>query len=429
MSPGRTKDLWITAFLVAVFGPILLRVVTAERQTFWHELVTVTGLLSVSLLVCAVILPARLRSITRAFGIETVLAGHRVLGLCAAMAALVHVVAVVVPDPSSVTLLVPFLAPLRSTAGLVALACLVALVLSATRRPGRYEAWRGAHLVLTAGVLGGVVLHVVLIGHLVSYNGLVQDPVTAGFLAALAVVVVTVELHRWVLRSMRRHGRYRVARVHALAPSVSTLVLRPDNGVRPALVFRPGQFAWLRLTRGPFTEEHPFTISSAAQDGPTVEFTIRHSGDWTTGPLRRLREGDFVWIDGPHGSLTPDESVSGLVLIAGGVGIAPMMSILRTAAREGDRRPVRLVMADRPGEQLYRAELEQLSSDLALQIHELHGAVLTPALLAALLPPPWARDRLDYYVCGSPFLVQDVITVLGTLDVPIEQVHTERFDS
>jgi FAD-binding domain len=59
----------------------------------------------------------------------------------------------------------------------------------------------------------------------------------------------------------------------------------------------------MRLHRDPFTEEHPFTVTSAAQDRHTVEFTIRHAGDWTD-ELRRLQPGDPICLDGPHCSFT-----------------------------------------------------------------------------------------------------------------------------
>ena len=80
----RARDAWIAAFLIAVFTPPVLRLFATEHQSIGRELVTITGLLTSSLLVCAVVLPSRLRSLTRAFGIESALQNHRVLGLSTA---------------------------------------------------------------------------------------------------------------------------------------------------------------------------------------------------------------------------------------------------------------------------------------------------------------------------------------------------------
>jgi len=129
----------------------------------------------------------------------------------------------------------------------------------------------------------------------------------------------------------------------------------------------------------------------------------------------------------------------GLVMIAGGVGITPMMSMLRTLAHRRDRRPHRLVVVARTlDELLFRAELSELQQRLDLTVVELlrspppswtgaSGAV-DEDLLTALLPGAFRRNQLDYYLCGPPAMVTDVLTVLDGLDVPQPRIHTEQFD-
>jgi ferredoxin-NADP reductase len=171
-----------------------------------------------------------------------------------------------------------------------------------------------------------------------------------------------------------------------------------------------------------------------------VEFTIRHSGDFTRA-LRELRPGSPVWVDGPHGAFTPDDAGTGVVMIAGGVGVTPMMSILRTAAHRGDRRPYRLVVVAASREELlFRAELGTLRRQLDLEVTEVlrrpapgwtgHTGEIGVGLLTALL----ADDRStaahdhDYFLCGPPSLVADAFDALAVLDIPDERVHTEQFE-
>lgn len=448
---------WTAALVVALLAPLALRLLTAERQGLWQELVTLSGLLATSLLVCTVVLPSRLRSITRSFGIEAVMLNHRVLGLATAGAVLLHVAAVLINDPRSAALLVPFLSqrepaqtvvaapllvplmtpPYRALAGMVATVAMVLLAVVAARRCGRYEVWRSWHLVLALAALAGTAAHVLLIGHLVPTAQLIGwlagdplgwmllssamwDPLDALFLAALAAVVLGVGAHRW-LRWMLVDTGYCVTRVSTLSPTVSTIRLSPvDRWLR----FQPGQFAWLRLTRHPFGEDHPLSVSSAAQDSHSVELMIRHRGDWTER-LRALRPGDRVWLDGPHGGFTPDEGAGRLVLIAGGVGIAPMMSILRTAHRSGRhsprrRRPVTLMLTDEPGQVLFRLELRRLARDLDLTVHDHVAVADVPELLAD-------PERLDYLICGPPAMVRDAVSTLTSSGVPRAQVVTEQF--
>jgi predicted ferric reductase len=461
----KARDLWVAAFLIALFGPVALRLVTIERQGLGQELVTTSGLIATGLLVSTVILPARLKSVTRAFGIEAVLANHRAMGSASALAIMAHLVFVVLNDPRYVALALPFLRfvqpdytiapppllnplitpPVRAMAGMAALIAAVVLVAWAARRGGPYERWRNWHMALTVVILAGTALHILLIGHLVPTNALwhwlLGDPIGAEmtraalawdalapvYLALLTLALTLVGINRWLLRPLRSAARYRVARVQHIDATVSTIVLRREGGDHTEpLQFSPGQFAWLRLQQGPLSEEHPFTISSAAQDGHDLEFTIRRSGDWTSN-IDKLGTGDFVWVDGPHGAFTPRDDTTGIVLIAAGVGITPAMSMLRTAYGAQDNRPMRVILLDRPGHGLFRQELHQLRDELALELHELGRVRLTAEVLEPLLPPGLLRGQHDYYICGPPLLVEHATEALVELDVPDDRVHTERF--
>ena len=414
-----TRVLWIVALAAAIAGPVAARSLTTERNPFWSEMVTVTGLLATSLVVVVVVMASRVHSITRAFGLQTVIGCHRYLGLLAVLMSLAHVAAVVVGNPANVLLLSP-MAPLRAIAGLIALILLCAIGgLSRMRSNQGYESWRWTHVGLTAGMLVTVAAHVVLIGHLI------YAPLEGAFLGALAGGVLAALAARWVAGPLSSRARFVVLAVRAESPTVSTIVLRPRTGDRR---FAPGQFAWLRLRRVP-SDEHPFTISSAATDGSRLTFTFRHRRGGAAEEFLTLRPGDAVWVDGPHGNMTPDDRPdSGLVLIAAGVGITPMMSILRTLAGRNDDRSVRLILADSPDETLFRAELQHLRTRLAMDVIEVRREPITSARLASVLPGPFVRARLDYFICGSPRLVMDATTSLVQLGVPPRRVHTELFD-
>ncbi len=198
--------------------------------------------------------------------------------------------------------------------------------------------------------------------------------------------------------------------------------------------FAPGQFAWLRLQRSTRAEEHPFTIASSAALGDTVEFTIRHHAGGFTAAVAHLEPGRAVWVDGPYGAFTADDahSTTGVVMIAGGVGVTPMMSMLRTAADRGDERRFHLVLVvARREDVLFRDELADLERFLDLDVTEvLRGSARrgdpTPLITAlGRVPEPAA---FDYFVCGSPSLVATAFHALDSLGVPPDHVRTEQFD-
>jgi predicted ferric reductase len=100
-------------------------------------------------------------------------------------------------------------------------------------------------------------------------------------------------------------------------------------------------------------EPHPFTLSSTPSRPGTLQFNIRASGDWTR-TVAHLSEGDQARIQGPFGRFghlftTPDRE---LIMIAGGIGITPMLSMLRFMADHRDPRPVTLIWANRSPERV-----------------------------------------------------------------------------
>jgi predicted ferric reductase len=428
---------WLGVFGGIVVAPALLWLLSAPTVPVWEGLSVLTGLLALSALVCAGILPSRVRSLNRALGIENVVEAHRVTGVTAAGLVLLHMACVVAADPANAMLLDPLSAPARARwAVLATVALVVIVVLAVMRRRAQlsYEAWRASHVLLAVVVFLGSAMHVALLGQLV------RDPLLGPLLALLAAIVVVVLGHRMWRSHYDTALEFVVREVRIENPTASTLSPPPRRrgGNGGCFAFAPGQFAWIRLDRSPTAEEHPFTIASSAHCD-TTEFTIRQAGDFTRA-VRRLTPGSPVWVDGPHGGFTNDARHSGgFVLIAGGVGITPMMSMIRTAADRGDHRPYRLVVvASKPEDLLFRDELAALRNHLDLDVVEILrrpvpgwvGPIggITPPLLDVVRGSCEEPEEIDYFICGPPALVQDTLAVLDELRVPPVRVHTEQFD-
>ncbi|GAA1219698.1 ferredoxin reductase family protein [Pseudonocardia alaniniphila] len=434
------RTAWLSVFGLIVVAPSLMWLAIAPNEPLWDHLSVVTGLLALSALVSAAVLPSRLRSLNRAFGIESVIDIHRFLGVVTATLVFVHLACVVAANPANVALLNFETAPARARAAVgatIALAALVALVALKGRTGLRYELWRWLHVALAVAVITLSALHVWWLDHLVAM------PATGTVFGLLAAIVIGIFGYRWAWRPMfDASTEFLVREVRRENSTVSTLVLEPRRQRHGPPVnswaFAPGQFAWIRLDRSVTAEEHPFTIASSAHMD-TTEFTIRHAGDFTRA-LRRLPPGSPVWVDGPHGAFTNDVGAgAGFVMIAGGVGITPMMSMLRTAAHRGDPRPYRLVVvASSPEDLLFRDELAELRFHLDLVVTEVlrrphdgwdgYTGDIGAGLLSMVLPEGQHPDDLDFFICGPPALVTDALSALDTLGVAPARVHTEQFD-
>ena len=429
---------WSAGFTVVLFAPLLLTLGAGDTDDLVMELSLTFGVIAASVLTCTVVAASRMRSLTQAFGIEQLLRTHRWLAVATLLVVLVHLALVVADDPANLHLLVPWTAPPRARAATVATVSLVLLcVLSLLRqRLGtRYEAWRWLHVVLGLGAVSGSALHVLWLRHLT------QDQLMLRWFELSLAILTGVLGYRWVVRPLlaTRHA-YVIDTLRRESDSVSTLVLRPLRHRHRGLRFDPGQFAWLRLDR-PLApaEEHPFTIASGAHRPRELEFTIRDAGDFTA-LVRRMRPGRRVYIDGPHGSFTVDaRRAHGLVLVAGGVGITPMMSMLRTLAHRRDDRPhLLLVGAKTVDDLLFRDELADLARRLHLTVVEVVSAPppwwtgrtgrVDRRLLDEVLPRAVHTGGFDVYICGPPAMLEGVSTALDELGVPAAHVHTEQFD-
>jgi predicted ferric reductase len=396
------------------------------------ELASALGIVALTLLALQLALPARLGVVARPLGAEVAIRLHRHIAdvLVAAIAA--HVALVVVGDPSNLALLDPLGAPWRAQAALASCVALGALIVSSVlrRRLGlRYARWRGLHNALGIAALGLGLLHAVGVDRYLTAG-------PAGLLAAGLAAVGLVALVELRLLRPRRLARrpYLVERVEKERGGATTLALRADG--HRGHQFRSGQFAWLRLADSPHAlVEHPFSYSSSATRPERPSFTIKAYCGFTSR-VSRLRPGTPVLLDGPHGSYRPRRHADRFVLIAGGIGITPIISLLRTAADTGDQRPFLLVYGSlRWLDITFREELDQLQQRLDLRVvHVLterppgwHGEAgfIDADLLARHLPPD--LSRADVFVCGPPPMLAAALDGLERLGVAPEHVHAEQF--
>ena len=425
----------IVVLLVAVPLVVLATSPARGQEGPWHLASLVTSLTAASLLLVAFVLPSRLRTITSYLGVEKVLKSHRLIALVAVGLIAAHVVFVLAQTGFGVLDLRS--APPRvwaASAATLALLAMVPLAITRRRRRPRYEGWRLAHVALGNVVLFGTALHVFWLHDLTSYA-----PAAAWFAALLAGLVMLTG-YRWVWRPWRSHqAAYVVDEVRVESSTAVTVVLHAVG--HSGVDFRPGQFAWLKLGGSAFVfEEHPFTIASAATRPWRKEFTVKALGDFSE-ILAGLRPGRLVHLDGPHGSFTLDGvRCDGFVFVAGGVGITPMLSMLRTMADRGDRRPVLLVVAGRTADDLlHRADHEHLDQRLDLRVVEIleeppeqwDGEIgwLTRDVLDSALPGRRGRSHLDYFVCGPGPMVAAATRILeDDWGVRDRRIHTELFD-
>lgn len=210
---------------------------------------------------------------------------------------------------------------------------------------------------------------------------------------------------------------------------------------KPAgFTFRPGQAFDIALPGLPGTgpdSRHTFSIVSAPHE-ERLAFATRMRDSAYKRALAALALGSPLEIDGPFGTLTLHGTRPG-VLIAGGIGITPFMSMLRDAAHRQDTRPLALLYSNRrPEEAAFWPELQALARRLpALRL----VATMTGMAQSAI---PWdgPTGRIDaalvqragqglaapvYYVSGPPAMVRAQQETLRAAGVDEDAVRSEEF--
>ena len=427
--------------LLAALYPLLLvaplATIALFRPPVDHSLVAELGvdcaLVGFTILSLQFVMTARLRWVEAPYGMDVLLAFHRVMALVAVALLVAH--PLLVASAEGWSLLFGLGAPWYVWAGRGALTVLLLHVgLALGRRALRlpYERWRRVHNVLAVTILTAGVAHSLFAGDdFRDWPGrLAWIFVPATGLAAWAY---SRAVRPWLLA--RRH--FHVLAVEPQAPRVWTITLEPPYG----RVFRfvPGQFQFLRfLGAGVPREEHPFTIASSPTRPDRISLTIKECGDFTQ-TLGRVRPGDRATVHGPFGrfshDLHPDER--DLVFVAGGVGITPIMSMLRAMRGRGEARRVTLVYAARTtSDLLFTSELSAMAADGRPLLEVIY--VLSQA------PPRWAGEagRVDatrlarwceglddkaFYLCCPPAMTNDLIRGLRTLGVSPRRIHCDYF--
>jgi predicted ferric reductase len=378
-------------------------------------------------------LVARIKSVSSHFGIDVMLQYHRQIAYVALVFILAHPILLFIQSTKFLALLNPFTAPLRAhMAVLSTLALILLIALSIWRKRLRmgYETWQLTHGVLAVIVVAAALTHVLLVDYYVNepWERVLWIAMSGAFVALLVWVRVLVPVRR-----IRRP--WRVDEVIPERGASRTMVLKPEHS--NGFAFEPGQFAWIMVEKSPFAiTQHPFSISSSAERPDRVALTVKSAGDITSA-LDGLDPGTTVYLDGPHGSFSVDRYEGpGFVLIGAGVGVTPLMSMMRTLADREDARPIYLFLGNRnQGNITFIEEIEALKAriDLAV-VHVLsqpeegwEGEVghLSVDVFRRHLPKRY--ERLQYFICGSEAMMDTVEKSLSEIGIPEEKVHSERF--
>jgi ferredoxin-NADP reductase len=234
--------------------------------------------------------------------------------------------------------------------------------------------------------------------------------------------------------------RWRVQSVQQESADIRSLVLAPEAGAAPN--FAAGQHLPIRITTAAGeTLLRTYSLSSAPSDGQ-LRISVKAQGVVSRHLHEQVQVGDVLDVRPPLGSFTLNSDTDRpLVLIGAGVGITPLLSMLREQVALGQGRRIHFfqgarTLADLP----FQAELRELVQR-AGGLLKIHRALSTPeadalsgrdyeqqgrielAQIKAALP----FDDYDFYLCGPAAFTQAIYDGLRDLNVADVRIHAEAF--
>lgn len=227
-----------------------------------------------------------------------------------------------------------------------------------------------------------------------------------------------------------------VRAIEALTPDIRRMVLgllEPDQ-----LAFRPGQYVDLTI---PGTDQtRSFSMANTPGTDGVLEFIIKvyPGGRFSSLLVSGLSVGDRLQVKGPYGMCTlRPSSERDLIMLGGGAGMAPLLSLLRSLAGAGSGRRVRFYYGARSRSDLFYLE------ELAELGRRLPGLAFVPALSAPVPADGWEGETgmitevvdrhehdlgpLEAYLCGPPPMIDAALPVLIDKGLDESHIHFDKF--
>ena len=392
-------------------------------------------------------LSGRVKSLSRILGVDWVLQVHQLFARTALVFLLLHPFMYTLPSqPIWMTssshldfLGLTLTSGLTGMLSLFALICLVGLAIMRKSSDLSYEAWRLSHVILALIIAGVGFFHTLDAGRYAQ-----EDWMKSYWQCMLGLALVSLVWTYIVKPLVQNKNAHEVTSIKQVSLKIWELVIKHSKEKK--INYQGGQFAWLKIGSSSPMPENPFSISSCSrQDSSEISFLIKDVGDFTH-QISQLQVGQKIFIDGPYGifgaaalSVEHDQ----LVMIAGGVGIAPMISILRQIERDQDPRvlakKILLIYGNRVAEQVVNLkemvhlesfknlEVVQVVSEPSKDWQGLTGALDSITLEKILNTHQINVKSTQFMICGPAEMIDSVEISLDQFGAPLANIDSEKF--
>lgn len=391
----------------------------------------IIGLFLVVLFVIQIVLIARLKWLDRIYGLDQLWRFHRFNGIVMSVLILFHAFFIFGaegfgfypfekrywPEFLGIATAVLFLGMVGS-----------ALLKIQIRLP--YHWWFTGHRI--AAPLIGIMIFI----HVSNVSESFEATVPFIWLCVLFFIAFLLAAAKWKHAVPFFNYSYTVKSVASIARDVWEIKAEPEDG--QVLKYFPGQFVFLATVNSLVpSEAHPFTIASAPQKNENLEFVIKDCGDFTH-TMGLMKKGDTLSINGPYGrfSYLMLEYKAPVIMIAGGIGITPFLSMLRHMTGTESQPKVKLIWSNQTKDQaVFDDELSGMQNKMSdLVIEYIYTREENTYSTSKRIDFDYLNHTLHsvprtshVYICGPRRFSNDVKDALMQLGFSKARVYTESF--
>lgn len=435
------KKMWILAIPAVIFATLSLFICfTGTGLAEWQVFPILSGLLAYSLLLFELLLAARPRFLEKQIGLPELYAVHGMTGFAILIVVIAHAnaamrfserfSALAFVFPTGILSAILFLLAILTGAFILS-GILAQRIKWITQIQKKWKRETGLF------IHGFSVLSVFLVFvHMLSLE-LIRSNVLFCVLNTLYVLIQAGVFFSAKVKARHTH-RYTLTKLKKLNKNVFDLELSFASG-KP-LNYRAGQYVFLTFVNSALPREsHPFSISSSPADNNRLLLTVKQSGDYTR-KISELKAGDMAVLEGPYGHFYRYYDKNGdspLILLAGGIGITPLLSILREQTRLPNSRKIILLWSlSKQSDVLLLDELEfikrnysdftyiiTLSKEKADKFR--HGRISMDLLEESGIRS--LKGKGEYFICGPLSMMNATKDLLVKSGVPSQSIHMEKF--
>lgn len=225
----------------------------------------------------------------------------------------------------------------------------------------------------------------------------------------------------------------RVAAVTQETHDAFSLEFEIPDSLEQVFRYRPGQFLTLRVPWQDDWLPRCYSLSSSPFENERLRVTIKRvdDGRGSNWLCDTISAGDFLQILKPAGAFIPRDINRNFILFAGGSGITPVLSILRSVLSQGSGF-VRLVYANRDESSvIFRDKLQELAAEYPERLQVIHwlDSVQGHPTVAQLARFAEGIPEAEVHICGPEPFMRGVEHGMKQAGIPGKAVHVERFVS